>query len=370
MNFTPDLLIALAIGIACVTIEITLSIVLSRRYSSSGRPKTIIIFLVALLALLVADGSALIAMFIVEETTFISIQRLSYIGSIVSICGLLFFFEAFEHDSIFTPKQMVHTALGGMAILSALVGSFGMAHVPAADINRVVLDPISELLLFLIVPFGSILIIWTLYSGYKDAWFVQKRQLKIMMVGIAIAYLLPVFLNLVLANILKSVAFAIYIRANVAIGFILYFASFGGSKTFGLFNRQQAERAIIINENGLPLYSYNFKNAEGKIDSALFAGGIVAISQLMKEATKSQAAITELKMEDETHLLIEVKPKILAILLTPKVTIFLRDTIKRFATRFSEKFESKLDDFEIVETSIFSPEGTKMLYESLGIPQP
>jgi predicted regulator of Ras-like GTPase activity (Roadblock/LC7/MglB family) len=191
-----------------------------------------------------------------------------------------------------------------------------------------------------------------------------------MMVGIAIAYLLPVFLNLVLANILKSVAFAIYIRANVAIGFILYFASFGGSKTFGLFNRQQAERAIIINENGLPLYSYNFKNAEGKIDSALFAGGIVAISQLMKEATKSQAAITELKMEDETHLLIEVKPKILAILLTPKVTIFLRDTIKRFATRFSEKFESKLDDFEIVETSIFSPEGTKMLYESLGIPQP
>jgi hypothetical protein len=282
----------------------------------------------------------------------------------------LFFFEAFENDSIFTLKQLVHTALGGMAVLSALVGSFEMVHVPAADINMVKLDPISDLLLLLIVPLGSIFIIWTLYSGYKDAWFVQKRQLKIMMVGLAIAYLLPVFLNLLLADIIKSVAFAVYIRANVAIGFILYFASFGGSKTFGLFNRQQADRAIVINENGLPLYSYDFKKAKGKIDSALFAGGIVAISHLMKEATKSQAAITELKMEDETHLLIELKPKILAILLTPKVTIFLRDAIKRFANRFSEVFDPKLDDFEMVDTSVFDTEGTKILYESLGMPEP
>ena len=98
MILTLEMIVTLIIAIACVSVEVLIAISLSRRWLKY-RPKTLAIFLLALLALLFADSSALVAMFLTDQELLIFVYKLSLIGSMISICLLLFNYIHLETDN-------------------------------------------------------------------------------------------------------------------------------------------------------------------------------------------------------------------------------------------------------------------------------
>ena len=364
MILTLEMIVTLIIDIACVLVEVLIAISLSRKWLKY-RPKTLAIFLLALLALIFADSSALVAMFLTDQKLLIFIYKFSLIGSMVSICLLLFFFEAFEYSTIFTWKQTIHTMFLGGTVIAIMPGSFQTVFLTEIEVLIVSLDPLTDFLTQILPGLGSLFIILSLRKGYPEAWHVQKRQLRFMIIGISIAYFLPILLR-PLIPIFSSMVFTVFLRADVAIGFILYFVSFGKAENFSLYSRHQADRILVIDENGLPLFSYDFKFDSENLDDALFAGGIVAITSFMKEATKSSASISEIKLEDK-QLFLEIRPSIQALILSPRSTVYLKEALKRFANGFEEEFKTLLQAKGIVNTENFSSEGKKLVYESFGI---
>ncbi len=364
MILTFDLIVTLTIAILCVSVEIVIAISLSKRWIKYNA-KTLSLFLLALISLLLADGSGLIAMFITDASFLIPIYKFSLVGSMISVCFLLYFFEAFEFDTIFTWKQMVHTLFLGGTMVAILLGDFGTTFHSDLDILTVSLDPLTEFLTFFLPGMGSLLIILSLWKGYNDAWAIQKKQLKYMIIGIIIAYMVPFLLKPVALS-LSSMVFSIFLRADVAIGFILYFISFGSRDNFAVFNRHQADRILVIHETGIPLFSYDFKADDESLDEALFAGGIVAITSLMQEATQSTADISEVKLEGN-QLILERKNQVLALILTPQTTFYLRGALKRFTTGFIREFSQSLSSIGYIESNIYAKGGKRLVYESFGV---
>jgi hypothetical protein len=254
--------------------------------------------------------------------------------------------------------------LGG-TVTAIILGSFQTVFLSDIEMLIVSLDPLTDMLTLILPGLGSLFIILSLRKGYPEAWYVQKRQLRFMIIGISIAYILPILLR-PLIPIFSSMVFTVFLRADVAIGFILYFVSFGKAENFSLYSRHQADRILVIDENGLPLFSYDFKFDSETLDDALFAGGIVAITSFMKEATKSSASISEIKLEDK-QLILEIRPSIQALILSPRSTVYLKEALKRFANGFEDEFKTLLQAKELINMENFSSEGKKLVYESFGI---
>ncbi len=364
MILTPDIIITLTIAILCVSAEIIIAISLSRRWIKYNA-KTLTLFLMALIALLFADGTGLIGMFITDESLLIPLTKFSIMASMVSVCFLLYFFEAFEYDTIFTWKQMVHTLFLGGTMVAILLGEFGSTYLPELELLTINLDPLTDFLTLFLPAMGSLLIILSLWKGYNDAWAVQKKQLKYMIIGIIIAYMVPFILRPVALS-LSSMVFSIFLRADVAIGFILYYISFGSRENFAVFNRHQADRILVVHETGIPLFSYDFKADDESLDEALFAGGIVAITSLMQEATQSTSDISEVKLEGN-QLILERKNQVIALILSPQTTFYLRGALKRFTTGFIREFSQALASMAYVETDTFAKGGKRLVYESFGV---
>ncbi|MHA1940697.1 MAG: hypothetical protein ACXAB2_03760 [Candidatus Hodarchaeales archaeon] len=364
MILTLELGITLLIAVACVSVELFIAFKLSKRWINY-KAKTLAIFIIALTSLLLADGTGLIAMLITDETTLVSLYKFSLIASMISVCMLLFFFEAFEYDTIFTWKQMIHTLLLGGTLAAILLGDFETVFHPNIELFSVSVDPLTDILILILPGLGSLLIIVSLWGGYREVWAFQRRQLRIMVIGIVIAYLIPILLRPV-SIALSSMIFTIFLRADVAIGFILYFVSFGGSENFSVFNRHRAERLLVISDSGLPIFSYDFKADDDQMDKTLFAGGIVAITSLFQEATQSTNVISEVKMENN-HVVLEKKEEFFALILTPHITVYLKEALKRFINAFDRKFGDKLSTEDFIQPESFQGVGKKLIYESFGV---
>ncbi|MHA2334985.1 MAG: hypothetical protein ACXAEU_23355 [Candidatus Hodarchaeales archaeon] len=347
---------------------LTLEIIIGFRVS--GNPRTILLFILAITFLLMGDSSAALTLFIMDESTFILVQKFSMITSLLSIWFFVLFFELFENDTFYTYRQLILTAIAGMTFISILIpGVIGSESYIGADILVPIVDTTSDLLFKLMTGLTSLLIIIILYSGLNTAWASQKRQLKMMIVGVAIAYLLPIFFTFFSSFFPFPALFMVLLRADVAIGFVIYFLSFGsGSKNFGLFNRHKADRILIVDDNGLPLFDYNFKEEEDDVDEVLLSGVLIAMTQLMREVTKSAARISEVKLEDNSRLVLELRPKFLGVIITSQTTYYLRSSLLRFIIAFEREFEDTIKEWGGGDISKFEEKGNQLLFESFGLP--
>ena len=123
-----------------------------------------------------------------------------------------------------------------------------------------------------------------------------------------------------------------------------------------------------MDSGGVPLFSHDFKQRDiDALDEPLLAGGITAMISLMQEVTHSAAYITEVKLGLKHCLLIELNPQIIALVIAPKSTVFLREALKRFVTGFDQQFHSLIVADSIRNTNQFADGGKELLAKTFGI---
>jgi len=216
----------------------------------------------------------------------------------------------------------------------------------------------------------GILILTNLRKIFKDVWITQRTQLQTMAGSVTIITLLPLLVQGVHTLFGDSPAYfmSAVIRIIIALGLFILSYSFGNPNHYSLYYRRKADKILVTNLNGIPLFHYDFKENVHHINETLFSGAVVAITMLMSESIKSSSPIAEVLMKNKYRLMMETKNTFIALILTPQGNTYLRDSLERFATAFDQKFTSLITSGEILDLNLFVKSGLGVMFENFGIP--
>ena len=365
--------VAIILALFCVTAEISLIIIFTKRYFQNDKPNSILMLLIALFFILIGDGFGLIGMFIPEGQLdlYTLLANASYVGTILSAISFLFFYEIFDSDSLFGLKQLFISIIGTITLASFFLHDQTIAYNPTMQVYMLTPDSLTTDLNKVLPVLVGVVVLLTVYNNYSLAWKKQQKQLIIMGIGAFIGYITPhIFIEPFQKDIVNSVGpglFMVSVRVWVAMGFIIYWYSFGSSKFFGFLQRQHAQELIMIAEGGIPLYSYNFRSNEKVLDDEmLFGGAITAIGSLFKE-TLGKTNVSDISLEDGRKLIFKAfeDSGYNLILITPKSSKYLSESMKRFGVSIRKTFSSVNN---ISETEKLADSGDSVIFESFGIP--
>lgn len=370
--FTEEIVYSLLLIITCLIIEIFLGVQTIRGYFSNNHPKILLVFFMTFLILILRDFTFFVNIFTSELNIFlyINLQKVHYIAFILVAYSLFLFIEVFEHNSIFTKQQMIMTVLFTVLVMIILLGNLNPVWIPDVDYYLDSLDFIPGIWLTLLTSFVGIIILLNLRIGYKGVWITQKKQLKYFILGLVLVFFIPLIIVLFLFgnSVDSSLLLKMIIRIPSVIGCIIFYLSFRGFKYNSLFNRQKADKILVTNLNGIPLFDFDFKNDPYKIDAILFSGAMVAITQVMLESIKSSSPIAEVRMKNQYRLMLEFRTNFLALILTPRGGNYLRSSLEEFAEAFEENFSSIIASGEVLDVGLFARGARTILTSRFGLP--
>ncbi len=368
----PEIVGTIIISLFLIVFGLYLVLYNTLRYFKIEYSRSLVLIVFSLVVLIISNTLDFLSLFIsfANEELFLYIKRLSLICFIISIYTLLLFSEVFENETFFTQQQMAGTILSTITGISILISTpTEVFWLEEAEIYLIIFDSISNLLITLIPVVFGVFIVSNLRKGLRDAWTTQREQLIIILIGMSIILFLPLIFNVsfILLTLPQSTLVDSITKLPVMIGFIGITISFGGPDEFSHYNRQKADKLMVTNLNGIPLFVHDFKENVHYIDETLFSGAVVAITMLMSESIKSPSPIAEVLMKNKYRLLLETKQSFIALLLTPHGNTFLRNSLDRFATAFDMKFTSIITSGEILDLNLFVKSGTEVLFQNFGI---
>ncbi len=369
--FTSEVTWTIVIQLVILVFELSLIYFVARKYLRSEYSRILIVLLLALITNLASNGLNISGMFLseVDLNLFQYIQTLDLLCSIISLYFLLLVFEYFEHETLLTQQQMIAT------ILTTVAGIFILYAIPQANwlIEEQMyfqsLDSPTSLFLNLFGGILGVLAISTLRRGLKDVWITQRGQLIIMVVSVSIILFIPLILALITLFFIDG-PFLItesLLRGMILIGYVVLTYSFGRTHQYSHYNRRKADKILVTNLNGIPLFHFDFKENVHYINETLFSGAVVAITMLMSESIKSSSPIAEVLMKNKYRLMLETRASFIALILTPQANSYLRDSIERFSLAFDQKFTSIITSGEILDLNLFVKSGLGVLFENFGI---
>lgn len=329
-------------------------------------------FLLSLVGLLLLSLATIISVFVTQGNfeLFIYVRKFYLISQLISLYALLLLFELFENETLLTQQQMLFTVLTTIFGIFILTGNVQETWLNFEQMYLAELDPLISFLFVTFPVVIGIFILADLRNGLKDVWITQRGQLITMIISIILIIAVPLTISglFALNKVPSSLIIELITRIPVIIGFIILSVSFGNPSDFSLFYRRKADKLIITNISGMPMFHYDFKENVHYVNETLFSGAIVAITMLMSESIKSSSPIAEVLMKNKYRLMLETKESFIVLILTPKGNAFLKDSLERFASSFDEKFNSIIASGEIVDLNLFISSGLDILFADFGIP--
>ncbi|MHA2173897.1 MAG: hypothetical protein ACXABI_03645 [Candidatus Hodarchaeales archaeon] len=371
-TLSQDVIWTLIIELLTVSISIYLIYFNVRKYFKTDYSRPLVIFLLVVISFLLPGLFSLSGMLMSEGSLelYQYSQKLGLISSIISFYFLLLLFELFEHETLVSELQMITTAFATVIVIFLLLGDPQVIWLESEQMFDIRPDYLTS---FVVTAFPVIigtLIIFNLRKALKDVWITQRTQLLTMAISILIVSLLP--LLVLTGQTLFGTSPAYFTNATsrilIGLGFFILSFSFGNPSHYSLYHRRKADKILVTNLSGIPLFHYDFKENVHHINETLFSGAVVAITMLMSESIKSSSPIAEVLMKNKYRLMMETKQTFIALILTPQGNTYLRDSLERFATAFDQKFTSLITSGEILDLNLFVKSGLSVLFENFGIP--
>jgi hypothetical protein len=297
-------------------------------------------------------------------------MKLGLIGSIISFYFLLLLFELFEHETLVSEVQMITTVITTVVVIFIWLGDPQVVWLENENMFTINFDDLTSFAEISFSMLIGILILTNLRKIFKDIWITQRSQLQTMAGSVTIITLLPLLILGVHTLFGSSPAYfmSAVFRIIIVLGLFILSYSFGNPNHYSLYYRRKADKILVTNLNGIPLFHYDFKENVHHINETLFSGAVVAITMLMSESIKSSSPIAEVLMKNKYRLMMETKNTFIALILTPQGNTYLRDSLERFATAFYQKFTSLITSGEILDLNLFVKSGLGVMFENFGIP--
>ncbi|GAB4316009.1 MAG: hypothetical protein Kow0069_18060 [Promethearchaeota archaeon] len=208
----------------------------------------------------------------------------------------------------------------------------------------------AELILNVIGVYFLVITLWTYRVLNTSLAYVTdldgELQIKRIKVGLLVAFLGTAFVYGIDTFVLaRAGEWAQYLRrellvelvshVTITVGTVLIAAAYIANPRIAVVQPQRMYKLFLINESGLPLFSYEFTPDVG-IDETLVSGALSAITNLMQEAVGAKAL--DLVRFGDRSLLVAIKGKLAAVLITDQPSSFLREGLRNFLSSFLKEF--------------------------------
>jgi hypothetical protein len=199
---------------------------------------------------------------------------------------------------------------------------------------------------------------------------VQKLQLKLILIGlifwffianIPIAYLFN-FVEINQVNILLFVH--VFSKGGIIIGVLIISYAFRIADQPIMPGLRHIRSVLIINKEGIPLFTYHFDEEEQSDLDLLLSGGLTAISSVFSETLKEKSLIEAIKFAN-LHLTLKNSDGLVFIFITLKTVQYLQNVLERFSEEFITKYAEEINSFK-GDVSRFN-ETLDILYQAFGI---
>jgi hypothetical protein len=277
----------------------------------------------------------------------------------------MLFFEYFEKDTVFTSRQMILSVLAGLTAMAYIVGDFQATWLELEGTFLLAIDTVSNIISIAMELIVSTLVLLKIGTIYSEAWDIQKKQLKLMIIGVEAAYWVPIVF-IPFEPLLSPVIGHVLLKTSVTIGFTLYYFSFGATRHFGFLQRNKADHVLVIDTFGFLLLSHRFKLTAEPVDEEDLAAGLLVFSGLLHEVTKTLDDVSEVQLADKRVLIFEPRLKFLAVVITPEGSRYLKKSLNRFATALEEEISDVTSEMETREA--VAKCGHRLLFDSFGLP--
>ncbi len=305
------------------------------------------------------------------------------IVQLISLYLILLFIESFESENVLTKKNLI---LGGLMVsatplyfmlsmlMRILIGQYNLTSIEHLfedsvptylELSVSVLYVIFSILLYVLFFIIAVCIIKRLVSKIRNTRNTDvKNLLKKMTVTLGIMILAPVFIGVLFQN--PNIDLAGFI-ITISLGLFFYFYNKGG---IFLLQSESLRNLIIINESGIPVYSYSFNtfeedNSLSKTEcenkQILFSGALKAISNLIHEFVGEEKEIKEIAFEDLKLLIKPLGDKLSIVLVTDLSSKYFIEALEGFKEDVGEVIASMSTDINLRKNEV---ENVNALVES------
>ena len=305
-NLTTEIVWSFGIELVILLVLLYLIYVNTHKFININHSRPLLVFLLSLVGLFLISITSIFCLFIPQDNIelFINMKKFYFICYFIFLYALLLLFELFENETLLTHQQVVFTVITTVLAIYTIFGNVQAVWLDLDQIYLVQQDSVIALIFLMFSIVVGAFILSDLRNGLKDVWITQRRQLLLMITSTVIIVLIPLIISGILAlnRAPYSILVELIVRMPAIIGVILLSLSFGGPLDFSLFYRRKADKLIITNISGIPMFHYDFKENVHYVNETLFSGAIVAITMLMSESIKSSSPIAEVLMKNKYRL--------------------------------------------------------------------
>ncbi|MHA1126818.1 MAG: hypothetical protein ACTSO7_17470 [Candidatus Heimdallarchaeota archaeon] len=316
-----------------------------------------ILFILFFTGILLWAGTKLTSIYLPEttNTTFVLNWKMGSLSLLIlSLLAITYFRDLLMNDTIGSSSVFV-TFLAGITLASIF---FGKDPITGNDMVTVNYNAISGwntdyeyfflgiLLVYLLVVYVYMFIM--LIKGLRKAVIKkQRKQIILIITGMAIASIGGTAVNFALNSIDALKSFGDFDLIFVVIGFALVAFAYIRSPIQIYFAPVTAYRLLVMNNDGLPLLTHDFSDPSEKAlttDSTLISGALSGIVNLLKETLSSEHTPTTIQLENRV-LLLEKSDSALYALIAEKNVNALRSALKDFAKEFEKDYKYIIKDW-------------------------
>lgn len=308
--------------------------------------------------------------------TEISIMAWNLISivQLISLYLILLFIESFESENVLTKKNLI---LGGFMtgivpiyfmlsmLMRVLIAQYNLKSIEHLfednaptflELSLTISYIIFTLIIYSLFLIIAICIIKRLVNKIRNTRNAEvKKLLKKMTLTLAIMILGPIFIGITSQNANVDLG---GVLITVSLGFFFYFYNKGG---IFLLQSESLRNLIIINESGIPVYSYSFytyeedeslSKTEYENKQILFSGALKAISNLIHEFVGEEKEIKEIAFEELKLLLKPLGDNLSIVLVTDISSKYFIEALEGFKEDMGKIISSISTDINVKKDEV------------------
>ncbi len=251
-----------------------------------------------------------------------SLYVTSYVFTVVAVLLFVVFIDNVSRESVSVIKISIISAIGGILIYINLFAAYILPEIPFTGFYDLLLD---FYLLFLFI--------FLIQSTLKAPKYLKRIAITLTITTVVLGSL-----SLIFSGIFLGIGFFLSGIYAAIMNLILVFVLVKNPELLYILPYKVHRLMVIHSKTGISIYDHQFSVSE--IDRDLLAGLLSALKQMSLEVLK-HGELEEIKFSQ--GILIFVKaPRITIGLITSKSSKYLRDSLKKFALAFENRYSKIL----------------------------
>jgi ubiquinone/menaquinone biosynthesis C-methylase UbiE len=341
--------------------------------------------LVASVVIFILSNGLSLASMILYQIEDYTMPYFDFLHGILGAAGLIpivVFLEIFENGHPFTPRSATSSLF--ILFVGAIKGGKELFNTGHAGPNPELGDFFAFITPIMFILVGGFYLTTIRAMKNRIRFENQKKKLRMVTTGIYLTFILPKFIlgGLVSLPVLAAILFEnfdvnlilsqqtifdIVLNLLQVIGLMIMSLPIIFSQSVFFMQSRKVSKLIVINDEGIPVFSFDFEKTADMCDQTLLNEAFVAVKGVMEEGGITCQQLQTINF-GELQIMTEIRNGFAALLIVDRPTHFLNRSLELFANDFRKIFPED-GDLRKVQNQRLKYTAEKMIQKNFGLAQ-